>query len=238
MTALKTLTTLTHENASACDQLIEYCERVGDNSILNSGVEIIFGHLYSTVTERSDHNSSYDAIIFCLNILTNVAEMTPSSKRELFLDLLIDEGLKGITWLTQWIVSKTAGFQLAVMKGSFGSTANLESIDETHPTELQSGEEGNLVTAGNGFVLLAYLMSDEDNGIATANIREIITKELPVDESGNSGGIQFMIKTLKAFCNFYHYSVGDLSVAVVAPVIKLIAGLERIDRLEPRANWL
>ena len=41
-----------------------------------------------------------------------------------------------------------------------------------------------------------------------------------------------MIKTLKAFCNFYHYSVGDLSVAVIAPVVKLIAGLEKIDMVE------
>jgi hypothetical protein len=241
MTALKTLTTLTHENTTACNQVIAYCH---NNSILSStvatanGVDIIFSHLFKTATEGSNHKSSYDAIIFCLNILTNIAEMNPSSTKDLFLDLHLDGDAPGITWLTKWLVSKTAGFQSAVMKGSFGSTANNEPSIESHEDELQSGEEGNLVAAGNGFILLAYLMADDDNGTAASRLRDIVTQELPMDESGNSGGIQFMIKTLKAFCNFYHYSVGDLSVAVIAPVVKLISGLERIDLMEKSKKWL
>jgi hypothetical protein len=38
-----------------------------------------------------------------------------------------------------------------------------------------------------------------------------------------------MKNTLKAFCNFYHYSLGDLSVAIVAPVGQLITELERMQ---------
>ena len=122
------------------------------------------------------------------------------------------------------------------MKGSFGSDDKEHSSDGD---ELQAGEEGNLVTAGNGFVLLAYLMlEDETSSSSSSSIRDKVVKELPIDESGSSGGIQYMIKTLKAFCNFYHYSVGDLSVAVIAPIVKLIAGLEKLDVIEQRKSWL
>ncbi|KAL7513325.1 hypothetical protein ACHAXN_010721 [Cyclotella atomus] len=236
MTALKTLTTLTHENSSACDQIKSFVQPAGGNAKLINGVEIVFRHLFATI-EEAPHQKSYDAIIFCLNILTNVAEMIPSYTRDIFVDMNARAGLNGITWLTRWIVTKTTGFQRAIMKGSFGSTAQIDVVSSEHE-ELQSGEEGNLVTAGNGFVLLAYLMLDEDNSTVTARIRDIIIEELPVDKSGKSGGIQFMIKTLKAFCNFYHYSVGDLSVAVIAPVIKLIAGLERIHLVQQSSSWL
>ena len=236
--ALKTLTTLTHENSSACDQILSYYCASENGCKLTNGVEVVFLHLYNIVTEQPDHKSSYDSTIFCLNILTNVAEMIPTPTRAIFLDMLIDKELKGITWLTEWLMSKTLGFRQAVMKGSFGTTTTEECTNESHDDELKSGEESNLVTAGNGFVLLAYLMLDDDNATATTQMRETVIKELPVDETGKSGGILFMIKTLKAFCNFYHYSVGDLSVAVIAPVIKLISGLERINLIEKRPNWL
>jgi hypothetical protein len=38
--------------------------------------------------------------------------------------------------------------------------------------------------------------------------------------------------TLKAFLNYYHFSVGALSVAVVAPVVKLLAKLEELKQIE------
>ncbi|KAL3787901.1 hypothetical protein HJC23_000143 [Cyclotella cryptica] len=250
LASLKTLTTLTHENSTACHQIIAYCKRhptlcvcSSSNATLNSlscvanGVEIIFSILFKTITEMTNDKSGYDTTIFCLNILTNIAETIPSSTREIFLGLLIKGEVKGISWLTQWIVSKTSGFQSAVMKGTFGSTRHDDST-ANNDSELKPGEEGNLVTSGNGFVLLSYLMLDDNNGTTTSQIRDIIVRELPIDETGNSGGIQFMIKTLKAFCNFYHYSVGDLSVAVIAPVIRLIAGLEKIHLTEQSKKWL
>eukprot|EP00956_Cyclotella_meneghiniana_P031916 scaffold85532_cov23-Cyclotella_meneghiniana.AAC.1 len=238
MNALKTLTTLSHENSLACEQIIKYSQSIHDDLKISMGVEIIFDCLLKTVTERPDHKFAYDTTIFCLNILTNVAEMMPTPTRAIFDELIVDDEKNGMTWLTQWIVSKTANFQQAVMKGSFGSAANTNSMDDHNDSELQSGEEGNLVTAGNGFILLSYLMLDEDNGTVTSKIRDNIINNLPLDETGNSGGIQYMIKTLKAFCNFYHYSVGDLSVAVIAPVIKLISGLERLCLSQQKGNWL
>eukprot|EP00956_Cyclotella_meneghiniana_P030202 scaffold75397_cov67-Cyclotella_meneghiniana.AAC.3 len=238
MNALKTLTTLSHENSLACEQIIKYSQSIHDDLKISMGLEIIFDCLIKTVTERPDHKFAYDTTIFCLNILTNVAEMMPTPTRAIFDELIVDDEKNGTTWLTQWIVSKTANFQQAVMKGSFGSAANTNSMDDHDDSELQSGEEGNLVTAGNGFILLSYLMLDEDNGTVTSKIRDNIINNLPLDKTGNSGGIQYMIKTLKAFCNFYHYSVGDLSVAVIAPVIKLISGLERLCLSQQKGNWL
>ena len=134
--------------------------------------------------------------------------------------------ISGLSWLTQWVVSKTLGFQDSVMKGSFGSKAS-----STDDNELELGEEENLVTSGNGFVLLAYLFVDDGShsGLPLKNNRDIILKELPFDKDRKSEGIHFIIKALKAFCNFYHYTVGDLSVAVIAPVIKLMVGLEKMS---------
>ena len=142
--------------------------------------------------------------------------------------IIVDDQSSAVSWLAQWIVSKTSGFRGAVMKGSFGSTESA-AIAGNDDSELRAGEEGNLVTAGNGFVLLSYLMLDDGATASSSSIRGIVKKELPTDDAGDSGGVKFMIKTLKAFCNFYHDSVGDLSVAVIAPIIKLIAGLEKLD---------
>ena len=196
-------------------------------------------NLASLKQTKSAHQQKmdYDNAIFCLNIITNTVEMAPVVTKSMIEKIVVEEGCasaeasvrtSGLSWLTRWVVSKTLGFQDSVMKGSFGSQGS-----STDDTELESGEEENLVTSGNGFVLLAYLIVDDGipSGSSSRSIRDIILKELPNDEDGKSGGIQFIIKALKAFCNFYHYSVGDLSVAVIAPVIKLIAGLEKTDLL-------
>lgn len=216
-----------------------------------SGVCIIFSYLLRVVSmkkgkvttnhdddsDKSSERYSYDTTIFCLNILTNIIEMVPHSARHMIENIVVtDGGIHAIAWLTRWVVSTTSGFQKSIMQGSFGSQVETGA---SGGDELKAGEEGNLVTAGNGFVLLAYLMLEDESSISTSSrIRDAIIKDLPFDESGTSGGIQYMIKTLKAFCNFYHYSVGDLSVAVIAPVVKLIAGLQKIDMMEQRKAWL
>ena len=248
-TALKTLTSMTHENEVACDQLTNSYSwefplptSSQDNTSSNqiTGLDIIFSYLFyiaSSKQARSAHQQKmdYDNSIFCLNIITNTVEMAPDVTKRMIGKIAIDEGCtstkastrsSGLSCLTQWVVSKTLGFQDSVMKGSFGSKAS--SADDN---ALDLGEEENLVTSGNGFVLLAYLIVDDGphSGLSLNNIRDVILKELPFDSDGKSGGIYFMIKALKAFCNFYHYSVGDLSVAVIAPVIKLIAGLEKMS---------
>ena len=129
-------------------------------------------------------------------------------------------------------MATTAGFRAAVLAGSFGAGNDGEppATNDSGAVELPPGEEANLVTAGNGFVLLAYLLTDGGGGdrdgapsdaTAATAVRDAILAELP-----GAGGVRFAINTTKAFCNFYHFSVGDLSVAVIAPVVKLIRGLE------------
>ena len=248
-TALKTLTSLTHENSVACDQMtnptrwkvpLPTVSRDSTSSNQITGLDVIFSYLFKTASLKQTRSANqqkmdYDNAIFCLNIMTNTVEMAPGVTKSMIEKVVVEEGCasavagvrtSGLSWLTRWVVSKTLGFQDSVMKGSFGSQAS-----STDDIELESGEEENLVTSGNGFVLLAYLIVDDGNpsGSSSRSIRDIILKELPFDEDGKSGGIQFIIKALKAFCNFYHYSVGDLSVAVISPVIKLIAGLEKMD---------
>lgn len=262
LTSLKTLTSLTHENSVACEQLVRPYNWDNplpismENTMISSdqttsGVCIIFSYLLRVVSmkkgkvttnhdddsDKSSERYSYDTTIFCLNILTNIIEMVPHSARHMIENIVVtDGGIHAIAWLTRWVVSTTSGFQKSIMQGSFGSQVETGA---SGGDELKAGEEGNLVTAGNGFVLLAYLMLEDESSISTSSrIRDAIIKELPFDESGTSGGIQYMIKTLKAFCNFYHYSVGDLSVAVIAPVVKLIAGLQKIDMMEQRKAWL
>ena len=58
---------------------------------------------------------------------------------------------------------------------------------------------------------------------------------MPTDEEGRDIGITLMIKTLKAFCNFYHFSIGPLSVAIVTPVLKLIKDLENIQLMKSKS---
>ncbi|KAK1748773.1 hypothetical protein QTG54_000712 [Skeletonema marinoi] len=255
---------LTHENSVACEQLVRPYK--WDNSLpismenamvasdqTTTGVCIIFSYLLKVSStkqgkastrhdderDKSSERYSYDTTIFCLNILTNVVEMVPHSAKYMIEHIVVNDvcRVNAIPWLARWVVSTTSGFRKSIMKGSFGSQGETE--ESAGSDELKAGEEGNLVTAGNGFVLLAYLMlEDESSSSSTSSIRDAVIKELPVDESGASGGIQYMIKTLKAFCNFYHYSVGDLSVAVIAPVVKLIAGLQKLDVVEQRKAWL
>eukprot|EP00986_Skeletonema_menzelii_P003518 scaffold1089_cov131-Skeletonema_menzelii.AAC.11 len=257
LTSLKTLTSLTHENPMACEQVVRPYN--WDNSLPTSiehtmvasdqkttGVCIIFSYLLKAASAKQGNDDDidksrerylYDTTIFCLNILTNIVEMVPHSAKHMIEHIAInDEGVSAIPWLTRWIVSSTSGFRKSIMKGSFGSQGETE--ESASGDELKAGEEGNLVTAGNGFVLLAYLMLEDEPSSSSVSIRDVVIKELPIDESGASGGIQYMIKTLKAFCNFYHYSVGDLSVAVIAPIVKLIAGLQKLDVAEQRKTWL
>lgn len=233
--ALKTLTSLTHENSVASGQMLEpllwgsCCLSSQDSNSSNrsTGVGIVFSYLFRTVSlmqTRGHQKMMYDHTIFCLNILTNTVEME-SDQAKRVLDAIVvsvDGGAhqrSGLPWLAGWIVSTTSGFRESIMKGSFGSSAS-SAVDN----ELKTGEDDNLVTSGNGFVLLAYLMIGDD--FTSHKIRDVVLKELPVDQNGVSGGIQFIVKVLKAFCNYYHYTVGDISVAIIAPVVKLISGLE------------
>ena len=247
LSTLRTLTSLSHDNGVARNLLMmTYKENTTATSVPLPGVLILANLLWKTVTNSDQYShahSSYDMVIFCLNTLSNAVEAknlrrmlseykvpvttdpngnsAASSREELFL-----------TWLSRWLFLETSTFRNAVLSGTFGQKA--EGATSNEMRHLEKDAEENLITAGNGFIFLTCLMIQtkslysEDDQLFT-NIREIILKELQVDDMEDGGSLLLMKNTLKAFCNFYHYSLGDLSVAIVAPVGQLITELERMQ---------
>jgi len=143
-----------------------------------------------------------------------------------------------LQWLSEWLVKETETFRDLIVKGTFGkkNESDTEKTNGNQSSEermLMKHEEESLVLAGNGFVLLACLMKDSSSLTTnkrslSAHVRTNILSKMPSDEDTEVIGVTFMIKTLKAFLNFYHYSIGDLSVAVVEPVLKLISELKKL----------
>ena len=264
LSVLRTLTSLTHENNSAATQLLEISGLGGELwSPAKDGVVIIFEHLYKLVeyqekvrTKLSEEKRRqeleqvekslqhcYDSIIFCLNILTNVIDSSSSHHmRKIISNLKLntfdkkaDDSTSALSWLIRWIVSQTSPFRDVLMLSSFGDASTSEQRD------LELGEDEFLITAGNGFILLACLLRDESHLSTTSItmeepvtddetfIRETILSEMPRNKLGEEVGFNLMINTLKAFCNFYRYSIGDLSVAVTSPVLQLISKLQLLN---------
>lgn len=247
LSTLRTLTSLSHDNEVARDLLMKsYKENTTASSVPLPGVLILANLLWKTVSNSDQYShvhSSYDMVIFCLNTLSNAVEAknlrrmlkeykvpvntdsngncAASSKEERFL-----------TWLSRWLFLETSTFRNAVLSGTFGQKAEGSTSHEMR--HLEKDAEENLITAGNGFIFLTCLMIQtktryvEGDQLFT-NIREIILKELQVDDKNDGSSLLLMKNTLKAFCNFYHYSLGDLSVAIVAPVGQLITELERMQ---------
>jgi hypothetical protein len=232
LSTLRTLTSLTHENEIAAKELEapipNFCvER--DNS--TCGLDIVPHILYAAATtsqndDGTDSKLRYDSIIFCLNTLTNAIESGASRRilEKITIKVREKDNKNFLSWLTRWLVNETHTFQDAVVESTFGS----EPSKHEH-RRLASHEAEKLVTAGNGFVLLSCLMLDDDANERVPTSREIIMRELPGETQGTK--ILYVRNTLKAFCNFYHFSVGDLSVAVVAPVKTLIMRLEELQKL-------
>jgi hypothetical protein len=200
------------------------------------GLAVLARVLQMAVKSRNQETEGkkirYDSIIFCLNCLANCVESGASTEA---LSELTADGRNGsktgsppfLTWLTRWLVEETRSFRDAVRESSFGASAGKHA-----ERRLEKNEDERLVTAGNGFVLLACVMIHSTctdatkTGLlgGTITIKERILAELPGDTV--DAKLMYVKNTLKAFCNFYHYSIGDLSVAVVAPVRKLIAQLQ------------
>jgi hypothetical protein len=242
LAVLKMLTSLSHENKTAAQELeAQLCPEVSGSAMKSSvgkdsfGLQVIADVLYHAVARLHDASDSkllYDAIIFCLNILANVVESGCS--RNVFVDMMILTVVKAssksrtvrfLAWLTRWLVDETRTFRDAVVESTFGS-----SPCKHRERQLEENEDEKLVLAGNGFIFLCCLLVDNGNGVDTSVENDptaIILKELPGDSF--EAKLLYMKNTLKAFCNFYHYSVGDLSVAIVAPVKQLI---QRLDSLQ------
>jgi hypothetical protein len=211
---IRTVTSLTHENNVAATELTRTLNDGDDDACC---LDILANVLQfcANNTGVDCPKVRYDSITFCLNALANVVESSNGEAREILANLSNGEFLQ---WLVQWLVDQTKSFRGAVVESSSGNKL-LDGHLEAHENE-------NLVTSGNGFVLLACLMINDDD---TCKIRDVILSGLP--GPSNTAKIDFVKNVLSAFCNFYHYSIGDLSMAVVAPVKELIRKLENIQSL-------
>lgn len=236
LAALRTLTSLTHENDAASPQFLARYTIQVPGIVLNNvhGVEVIFQllHRFVNVNEKGTSQHIYDSIILCLNTLTNIVLDSSSffamCSSILEIQLKIDgesRPISALMWLARFIVHQTEPFRDVVVSREFGKTG------ENSGRDLESHEDEFLVTSGNGFIFLSCLLSSgvdagsANNEIAT-KIKDAIISELP--ENANGDKVILVINTLKAFCNFYRYSIGELSVAIVTPVLQLIAGLEKL----------
>jgi len=242
--SIRTLTSLSHENSVADGQLMKGYTFFSKDEQL--GPEVIADLLFRVVDSKNAKDLNvkglyvplaYDITIFCLNTLTNAIEavgfLQILARHKVGRGSVSEEGF--ISWLSHWVVSQTESFRDGVMHGTFGkSSKETDVCHQGSNTYLDKDADENLVTAGNGFILLACcmiqsdLVGDKADDISRS-IRVIIDGTMPRNKDGSSTGFTLIKNTLKAFCNFYYYSVHDLSVAVVAPVKKLIAQLETIE---------
>ena len=253
---LKMLTSLTHENMTAARELeaplVRGRSTIGLRSNTNDetsfcGINIIAEVLQHAIKQMIQGQNSfnphqdgkllYDATVFCLNILANYIESGGSCRIVTKMSILqpFPEAVSSgsctlfLQWLTRWLVDETISFREAVVESTFGS-----SPSKHQDRQLDAQEDEKLVIAGNGFVLLCCLLVDDDNSNhgSLESAANIILKELPGTSCDSK--LTYLKNTLKAFCNFYHFSIGDLSLAIVAPVKQLMKRLDsRFKEKEP-----
>jgi len=146
-------------------------------------------------------------------------------------------------FIANWATRQTAPFrrELGTSRVQAATDEKSKSDDENTLSHL---EEESLVLAGNGFILLTMLILDRKDGTlaykdTVLRMRESVLAEISLQANLVSSSqlmhplvpaFDFVSNTLKAFVNYYHYSVGALSVAVVAPVVKLLAALDDMKR--------
>jgi hypothetical protein len=272
--ALRMLTSLTHDNELAAEQMVSPFkdvtahkidfDRESGKEIDVRGIEILAKLIFQledslsmspsksrrsslgTVRRATNHDiHRYDSTIFCLNTLANVAE--GEGVRKILTEITVQpESLGSISWLKwlcQWFVQQTETFQDEIMsigtKIEGGAScaerrdASSTSRQRSKPKgeDFQKHEEEKLVAAGNCCVVLACLMieTETDDPEYSTTIRKVILSEMPFARDGKSTGVAMIINTLKAFCNYYHLSLGEFSLAVIAPVKQLIMDLEDMD---------
>ena len=233
---LRTLTSLTHENKLAGKELEAVMPGNG-KSCLNVLGELL--HRAVTPVDESvacsDDKQKYDCSILCMNIFTNYLESGGSRDRLEGLQVQSSgytvKSCLFLPWFTQWVVAETASFRDALMDISFGTSPSKHA-----KRTLQEKEDEKLVAAGNGFILLACLIIKNDGETASKSeggpdrIRATVSEHLPGSDFPSK--LTFMKNALKVFCNFYHASVGDLSLAIVDPVQRLIQHLDEMSNAE------
>lgn len=259
LAALRTLTCLTHDNVLSAEQFATcYLENVSCSQHDNSApckslpswncVQVVGQVLHKAAETMDSMNSAYlyDTRVLCLNTLANaVREDSNGEIRQILVAMKWPRSEKKkqsvyfLSWLTEWLVLQTHSFRASIMKGSFGKEDGKTGQNMQHSMrELDKHECDQLVTVGNGCVLLACLLQKPGASLkgkrtktmekVVQNIRGMILSEMPFD-NGLSTGTIFLKNTLRAFSNFLYFSMGDLSVAVVGPVRELIAQLEKME---------
>eukprot|EP00977_Amphora_coffeiformis_P011191 scaffold2679_cov140-Amphora_coffeaeformis.AAC.7 len=210
MAALRSLTSLTHDNEMAARDLQATSIKLSGRRSCDS-LSVVALVLYEASTRDGD------MAIFCLNTLANILESGGSWKP--FSKLTVGEEKEPfLQWLTKYVVSETKSFQDAVVESSFGL-----SQDRHSDRQLDKRENEALMMAGNALIFLAYVLVGAP-AKASNEVQEEILNHLP--GAHESTKVLFVKNMLKAFCNLYHFSVGALSLAIVAPVQKLLRDLE------------
>ena len=229
---LRLLTSLTHDNELAANHII-------DHRAQPSWTAELLHFLHRTITTQLNFHDIgmdkdlsekmvhfyYDWTIFTLNIFTNLAESSRFHEvRSVFMNTVIDGSRCALLWLTDWAVTETHAFRDQTIESNEPAT----EVSPDHRLDRREGE--SLVTAGNAFILLTCMMRKTSKFREDADqARNIIFGRLPMDvRLTGQGQINFIIKTLTAFCNYYHYSIGDLSAAVIGPVKLLLSELEEM----------
>ncbi|KAL7556214.1 hypothetical protein ACA910_017373 [Epithemia clementina (nom. ined.)] len=260
---LKTLTSLTHENPEA----IAVVNKAGGWQVL---AQLLFQHKAAiSLPDRHD-----DMAIFALNTLANLVESSvsassnSSSVDQSYCSILAQlkvvdnearkqqqQNVPFLSWLVKHLVDLTGSFRDDLMDVVSSQATTSSSSPPPKQADSEMADEvaflehdrDNLLLAGNGFVLLAYLLvgpainnssnrqpqkrgeeakspsshsNNSNNKEAFVLLENIILNGLP----GNmyTCKIRFLQKVLYAFCNFYRHTVGELSVAIIAPVQSLM----------------
>jgi hypothetical protein len=255
--ALRTLTSLTHDNSLAAEQMKSFIDCDVDCNISGlQGISVLANLVFlleespslSSNTnskgtglgrskKASDHDMHrYDGTVFCFTTLANVTEGTGIGRilMEIKVVLQSGESISWLEWLCQWFVKQTETFRHEIL--SIGKTEKLKHVSTVSSTagskkeELNQDDEERLVAAGNGCVVLACLIteSEDSDPESSLDVRKMIKKQMPLNPDGSSSGLSLVVNTLKAYCNYYNMSMGEMSVAVVSPVRKLIYQLEEI----------
>jgi hypothetical protein len=271
--ALRTLTSLTHDNPLAAEQLkiSNVCNAsISDNrwepTDTIRGIDVLAKLVFKLEDTKSiktslpslkrstDHDMhGYDCTLFCLTTFANIIEGSDICRMLTEIDVVLQSGssISWLKWLCQWIVKQTNSFREEILaigntKASNKDTKNGGQIsaDERNNNsnnsnndedeELHKHEEEKLVAAGNGCVVLACLMTEpnDDDPESSVTIQTLIKDQMPPNKDGSSSGLTLIVNTLKAYCNYYHISMGQVSFAIIAPVKKLIEELDDIIKFE------
>ena len=271
--ALRTLTSLTHDNPLAAEQLkvtnTDNRTKTKDSAELFRGVDVLAKLLFNLeenpssfstklmrtslpkLKKSDDHNMyRYDCTLFCLTTFANIIEGASMCRILMEIDVVVQSGqtISWLKWLCQWIVKQTASFRDEILAIGSQKTSDVEISDcrqnvvkvpnsnttNDKDEELHKHEEENLVAAGNGCIVLACLMTelDDDDPESLFTIRKLVKDQMPLNRDNSPSGLKLIVNTLKAYCNYYQISMGQVSFAIVAPVKELIAELENVIMME------